>query len=162
MVRRPLRQIRAVVLIVVAPRDPSLIKLIEDGRLVPALRGRAVVADVSKRGPRKKIHAVRIRVSKSRREEAIARGKLRCKLVVVGQIGLIVIAHRPCSPSINSRGQSSLHKSVYLPAIYVDMALVPERTQVFMANGLIMERMDRVAGLVVERRVQRHSVNGVG
>jgi len=51
---------------------------------------------------------------------------------------------------------------VHFAAVNIGVSLVPERTQILVADGLEMERMDRFALSIEKSCVQRHSVDVIG
>src|SRR5579884_2365556 len=102
-VHRPVGQRVRLVHAVDPPLDSRRIQTIKDRRLRPSAAWRTVIINVPKRRRGKHVHAIRNRPRQHRRKVAVARPKLERKLVVVGQVRPVVVAHRAPTTRVDAR-----------------------------------------------------------
>lgn len=112
----------------------------------------------------KEVHAVGICIGEHRGEEAIACAKLRGQLVIVGQVGLVVVAAGASAGGIDGgrHRERLLQETIHFAAVDIGVTLIPEGAQVLGAHGLEMKRVERLALTIVQRGIHGHAIDVVG
>ena len=130
------------------PRDRELVEQIEDRC---ACQSERVVADVTKRCPREQIQSVGERLGECGGEVAVTRRECVVQAIVKGEVGLVVVAHRPAAGRV---GPVGVRRGEAVHRTPVDLGVRPVPAVVEVGNFAVRR--------LVERRDRRiHGIRGV-